>query len=75
VKKGWKGSHTANLNALDGSTRYLCVYGLCSILDGFDGALASNGRGAEQAGLAGDLSAEHDSDCESVVVVCRGELV
>jgi hypothetical protein len=54
----WEFVHTAFLNALHGSARDSPVNGLGGILDGLDGALASNG-GGEQAGLAGDVLTEH----------------
>ena len=51
--------HTTLLNALHGRPGNLLINRLRRILDRLHGRLASNGRGAEQAGLAGDLSAEH----------------
>jgi hypothetical protein len=56
---GWSLSLTTLLNALDCSTRDGLVYDLGSILDNLDWALACDRGGAEQAGLAGDLLAEH----------------
>jgi hypothetical protein len=50
---------TTLLNALDSGTRDCPVDSLGSVLDGLDGALASDGSGGEQASLAGDLRAEH----------------
>lgn len=72
--------HTALLDALDGSTGDGAVYGLGGILDCVDGALASDGGGAEQAGLAGDLGAEHgcggekccEVELEDTVMICLG---
>jgi hypothetical protein len=64
--------HTTLLDALNGRTRYRPVYSLGRILDRLDGALARDGRGAEEAGLAGNLLAEHcvcGVDC--VLVVSR----
>lgn len=51
---------TTLLDALYGGARDSPVNSLGSVLDGLDGALASNGGGGEQASLAGDLGAEHD---------------
>jgi hypothetical protein len=53
---------TALLDALDSGTRNSPVYSLGGILDCLHGALARNGCGAEEAGLAGNLLAEH-VDC------------
>jgi hypothetical protein len=50
---------TTLLDALHGSTRDCPVNSLCGILDGLNGALASDGGSAEQAGLTGNLGAEH----------------
>jgi hypothetical protein len=57
---------TALFDALYGGTRDGPVDGLCGILDCLDGALARDGRGAEEAGLAGDLLTKHG------VCVCVG---
>ena len=59
---------TALLNALHSRARNRPVHSLRSILDGLDGALARNGCGAEEAGLAGNLLAEH------VGCVCGGRV-
>jgi hypothetical protein len=52
-------SLTTLLNALDCGTRDGPVHGLGGVLDNLDWALACDWGGAEQAGLAGDLLAEH----------------
>lgn len=51
---------TALLDALYGGAGDCPVNGLGGVLNGLDGALASDGGGGEQASLAGDLGAEHD---------------
>jgi hypothetical protein len=56
---GKEGERTALLDTLHSSTRDSLVDSLCSILDGVYGALAGNGSGAEEAGLADDLLTEH----------------
>lgn len=50
---------TTLLNALHDLIRDGPVNGLGGILDGLDGALPHDGGGAQEADLAGDLSAEH----------------
>jgi hypothetical protein len=60
---------TTLLDALYGGTRNGPVDGLGGIFDCLDGALARDGRGAEEAGLAGDLLTEHG------VCVCVGGLL
>ena len=50
---------TTLLNALHSGTRDCPVDSLGGVLDGLDGALASDGSGGEQASLTGDLRAEH----------------
>ena len=50
---------TSLLNALYSGTGDCPVDSLGGILDSFYGALARDGCGAEEAGLAGDLLAEH----------------
>jgi len=50
---------TSLLNALYSGTGDCPVDSLGSVLDSFYGALARDGCGAEEAGLAGDLLAEH----------------
>jgi hypothetical protein len=59
VSETGKCVRTALLNTLHGSSRDSPVNGLGGVLDSLDGALASNGGGAEQAGLAGELLTEH----------------
>mgnify|MGYP006877411942 CR=1 FL=1 len=58
---------TALLDALYSGARDCPVDCLCGILDGLYRALASNGCGAEETGLAGNLLAEH-GDCLLIVV-------
>ena len=61
---------TTLLDTLYSGARDCLVDGLCSILDDFYGALASNGCGAEKAGLAGNLLAEHGDCLFGGCVVC-----
>ena len=71
---------TTLLNALYSGTRDCPVDGLGSILDSIYGALACDGCGAEEAGLAGNLLTEHVDGvlCRVVVLenveVGRGEV-
>lgn len=59
---------TAGLNALDELVRDGAVDGLQCILCGIDGALvADDGRGAEQANLAGECCSVHLDGCLCVV--------
>lgn len=56
------GLRTPNFNALNCCPTQFRIHCLCGVLDSFDGALASNGCGAEEADLAGELLAEHDDE-------------
>jgi hypothetical protein len=62
---------TSLLNTLYSGTGDCPVDSLGSILDSFYGALARDGCGAEEAGLAGDLLAEHVDSLLCVVLAFR----